>query len=95
MSRLKLCKRSGKVVLERPEGGASCRSFQLTSYAEGVQHLFSAPHEIRLELFFRPLKTIHTGRPTILGHPAFQAGCRGFEPRLPLSPLNRRPCSAS
>src|SRR5205085_12424690 len=22
-------------------------------------------------------------------HPAFQAGCRGFEPRLPLSSLNR------
>jgi hypothetical protein len=42
MSRLKLCKRSGKVVLERPEGGASCRSFQLTSYAEGVHAL---PHE--------------------------------------------------
>ena len=27
--------------------------------------------------------------------PAFQAGCRGFEPRLPLSSLSRRSRSAS
>ena len=30
-----------------------------------------------------PLKTIHTRRPAILGHPAFQAGCREFEFGLP------------
>jgi hypothetical protein len=83
MSRLHLRERSGKVVLERPEGGASCLREQLTSYAEGVQHLVSAPHEIRLELFFRPLKPIHIGRPAVLRHSAFQAGCRGFEFRLP------------
>ena len=48
MSRLHLCESPGKVVLERSEGGASCRSFQLTFFAAGVQHFFSAPHEIRL-----------------------------------------------
>ncbi|HJT59287.1 MAG TPA: hypothetical protein VJ761_22460 [Ktedonobacteraceae bacterium] len=48
MSRLNLRKKSGKVVLERPEGVASCLREWLTSFAEGVQHFFSAPHEIRL-----------------------------------------------
>jgi hypothetical protein len=48
MSRLHFRTRSGKVVLERPEGGASCLRKQLTFFAEGVQHLISAPHEIRL-----------------------------------------------
>jgi hypothetical protein len=48
MSRLYLRTGSGKVVLERPEGGASCLRKQLTFFAEGVQHLISAPHEIRL-----------------------------------------------
>jgi hypothetical protein len=48
MSRLRLRERSGKVVLERPEGVASCLRERLTSFAEGVQHLISAPHEIRL-----------------------------------------------
>jgi len=40
--------RSGKVVLERSEGVASCLDEQLTFFAGGVQHLISAPHEIRL-----------------------------------------------
>ena len=48
MSRLHLRKRSGKVVLERPEGVAPCLSFRLTSCAEGVQHLFSWLHEFHL-----------------------------------------------
>ena len=47
MSRLQLRTRSGKVVLERAEGVASCLGEQLTSCAEGVQRLISAPHEIR------------------------------------------------
>jgi hypothetical protein len=43
MSRLKLHKKSGKVVLERAEGVASCLGEQLTSCAAGVQRLISAP----------------------------------------------------
>src|SRR5258708_22259437 len=89
MSHLNLRKRSGKVVLERAEGVASCLRERLTSFAAGVQHLFSAPHETRTLLFLRPQKPIHTRRSAILGHPAFQAGCRGFESRLPLSSLHR------
>ncbi len=44
MSRLHLRTRSGKVVLERPEGVASCRSFRLTSFTAGEQHL-ALPHK--------------------------------------------------
>jgi hypothetical protein len=75
MSHLNLRKRSGKVVLERAEGVASCLRENVTSFAAGVQHLFSAPHETRTLLFFRPQKPIHTRWSAILGHPAFQAGC--------------------
>ncbi len=32
---------------------------------------------------------IYTGRAAILWHPVFQAGCRGFEPRLPLHSIDR------
>ena len=47
-SPLNLRKRYGKVVLERLEGVLSCLGERLTSYAEGVQHLFSALHGMRL-----------------------------------------------
>jgi hypothetical protein len=48
MSHLKLRARSGKVVLERAEGVASCLRMRLTSFSGGMQHLISAPHEIRM-----------------------------------------------
>ena len=48
MSRLKLRENPGKVVLERSEGVSSCLRERLTSCAAGVQHFFSALHEIRL-----------------------------------------------
>jgi hypothetical protein len=38
MSRLHVRKRSGKVVLERSEGVASCRRFRLTSFAGAYTH---------------------------------------------------------
>jgi len=49
----------------------------------------SAQRELQEHLIDRPGQPIYTKRVAILGHPAFQAGCRGFEPRLPLSSMNR------
>jgi hypothetical protein len=57
------------------------------SSAGGTRKLLSAQHEFEKYLFDRLLQPIYTERAAILRHPAFQAGCRGFEPRLPLLPL--------
>ena len=45
-------------------------------------------------LFKQPVKATRTKQAAYLREPAFQAGCRGFEPRLPLSPLQLTPLKA-
>ncbi len=56
-------------------------------YSRGARKLMSAQREFEEYLIDRLPKPICTGRAAILRRPAFQAGCRGFEPRLPLLPL--------
>ncbi len=65
------------------------------SYARGTRTFMSAQREFEKYLFDRHPQPTYTGRAVFLRHPAFQAGCRGFEPRLPLQRMNRRHRSAS
>ncbi len=58
MSRLHVRKRSGKVVLERPEGVASCRRFRLTSFAGAYTHYVTRNRTQGLDSFpFSPRLT--------------------------------------
>ena len=59
------------------------------SYARGTRKLLSAQRQFEEFLFDRLLQPIYTERAVSLRHPAFQAGCRGFEPRLPLHRVHR------
>ena len=52
----------------------------------------SAQRQFLEYLLDRLPQPIYTERVAILRHPAFQAGCRGFEPRLPLHWHNESLC---
>jgi len=49
----------------------------------------SAVREKRLSVPGALVETMDSKRAAISRQAAFQAGCRGFEPRLPLSHMNR------
>jgi hypothetical protein len=70
-----------------PEAFGYHREKDAKPYARGTRTLLPAQREFQKYLFDRLPKPIYTGRAAILRNPAFQAGCRGFEPRLPLLPL--------
>src|SRR5262249_9371168 len=54
------------------------------SYTRGTRKLLSAQRQLRGYPIDRLPQAIYTERAAILRHPAFQAGCRGFESRPPL-----------
>ena len=78
-----------------PEAFGYHREKYAKSYTMGTRKLLPAQRQFQEYLFDRLPQPIYTERAAILRHPAFQAGCRGFEPRLPLHAVNRLCVSAS
>jgi hypothetical protein len=62
---------------------------------KGLQQLLSIMRENEGKLLDRPVRPICTHLVGIQEQPAFQAGCRGFESRLPLFFYSRCSQSAS
>ena len=56
---------------------------------KSVQQILSRVRENEGALLNQPVVAICVKQAAILRAPAFQAGCRGFEPRLPLHRLHR------
>jgi hypothetical protein len=56
---------------------------------KSVQQLLSRVRENEGALLNQPVVAVCVKQAAILRAPAFQAGCRGFEPRLPLHAVNR------
>ena len=54
-----------------------------------MQQLLSRVLKNEQALLDQPVKAIRIKQAVILRAPAFQAGCRGFEPRLPLFRIDR------
>jgi hypothetical protein len=70
-----------------PEAFGYHREKYAKSYVRGTRKLLSAQRQFQKYLLDRLPQPIYTERAATVRHPAFQAGCRGFEPRLPLLPL--------